>query len=42
MQGSGGLAGVSIGISEPVLWLLVVLVVAVGGWTAWKFFWAAH
>ena len=42
MDAGGGLAAVSVGISEVVLWLLVVLVVAGGGWKIWKIFWAAH
>ena len=42
--GSGGLGAVSIGISEPlfyVLALIVLLLVFGGGWKLVKLFWAA-
>ena len=42
MDGGGGLAAVSVGISEVVLWLLVVLLVAGGAWKIWTIFRAAH
>ncbi|CAN5749125.1 hypothetical protein BH24ACI5_BH24ACI5_13040 [soil metagenome] len=42
MEGGGGLAAVSAGISEVVLWLVAVLLVAGGAWTLWKVLWAAR
>jgi hypothetical protein len=42
--GSGGIGAVSVGISEPVVWLVLLLIVALvifGGWKLAKLVWAA-
>ena len=39
--GSGGLGAVSVGISESVVWLIILLVVLFGVWKLVKLLWAA-
>ena len=44
MNGGGGFGAVSIGISEPLAWLILVVIlalVALGGWKLVKLVWAA-
>jgi hypothetical protein len=41
MQGSGGLGAVSIGISETLIGLVILIVVVFGIWKLAKLVWAA-
>ena len=41
MQGSGGLGAVSIGISETLIGLVILVVVVFGIWKLAKLLWAA-
>jgi hypothetical protein len=40
-QGAGGLAAVSVGISEALIAIVVIIAVLFGAWKAAKLIWAA-